>query len=248
MAFRKHKRIWGALIALLVLVPLVAFALVEPKHLSPEARLRTLSIPMYHAIAAGDVTAGTNGVIGITSINGVAAPSITTPSAMQFPSRLSIILLDTVGVNDTLTCASVTVAGRNQFGVSIRETVNTISETRALTSNVFSVVTSITGATCAGASDANDRLRVSVSEFLGSPLRLRAVGDVVSACIVDSSDGTAALEAADPVICYTGAQLNTAGAINLQYHWIDMTDAQLATPAADFDPITITVRPNLPMP
>lgn len=264
MAFRTKKTMWGALIALLLVIPLLAYALVEPKHVGGEIRTMRISIPSVQEPSATEVTEGTNGVVGILDMFttvAVAAPTDTTPNALPYPARLTAMAIDGgAATAAALSCTSVTINGRDQFGTSVSETVgsatNTVGETSAnarTTLRAFSILTSVSAAGCVNGADTGDDVRVAIAPYqIGLPMRLRVIGDVLGACLVDASasDVTMAnvISAADSTLCYTGAQLNTAGAISVQYSVVDMADAQLATVAAEGDAIMITQRPNLPMP
>ena len=102
-----------------------------------------------------------------------------------------------------LTCTSVTVKGKNQFGRLISETISTIAETDPGTrsARVYEEITSITGAGCAIASggDADDKMRIAVSPVVGLPQKIRQASDIISVCLSDES------ATPDTVTCYRGS-------------------------------------------
>jgi len=250
---KTQMRKWGVLVVLLaVLVSGIAAALVEPKHLSLETRVRRVEYPVARP-AATNVDGGTdNIIIGISALgidggfadSGVAIDGGPTtfvnvpdggdagPGTVAYylrppaaPSQLDIILVD-VSANSTLTCASVTITGYNQFGAKVVETVSTVSETVKSTNNAFSQVLSVQMTGCAGGTSAtDDYLRVSGSIRYALPLRARQVGDIVSVCVRDQ----AALDAgASQVICFGGTQLAGYSATDLTYNVVKMDDGDIA--------------------
>jgi len=147
---------------------------------------------------------------GVTFTDGGSRASFTITGTdlapPPYPCKLQVLLKD--GTNDsTLTCSSVTVRGRTQFGSTISDTVSGVTETAANTARVFEVVDSVAAAGCAGAGAATDVLRVACSSVVGLPAKPPAGSDgraaIASACIFDQS-GT------NEANCYRANQL-TAG-------------------------------------
>lgn len=170
-----------------------AFAKVGTRNLEEEIKHEVICMPVP---VTGTSTAGNggDGLIFKTTINAVSAPTSTAasagaPSTFPWPALLTIDLLDSAATSDTLTCTSVIIKGQDQFGTLISETVTTISETAKNTTKVFSSVSSIVGAGCAGASDAGDVLVVYQSPHLGLTRRIAAAADIEAACIADASNG-----------------------------------------------------------
>lgn len=243
---KSAKRMFSGLLLLAVFAgPQPVYAKVGIRNLSDTARMRSFCVPMAPVPTSAVTTNGLNGVVGSTTINSVAAPSITTTAVNPpWPARLTVTLVD-ASANDTLTCASVTIVGTNQFGVAKTETLSTLTETAQTTTNVFATVTSITGATCAGAQDAGDLLHVMVSAYYGLMVPVKAYTDVESVCIVDDSGSDNTLcavsndgSAADVQSAVTASKTNPY--INLGLTMFG--DPSSKTARADDDSVCFRVR------
>lgn len=230
-----------ALLSVALALPAVAV----PTDIPPRPTY-TVSVPGIPLRSTTEVTVGTNGVIARFSAQGAAGtltPNFTTGiSGIVYPSRLQVVMID-VTTNDTLACTSVTILGRDQFGNAVSETVSTVNETAQTTNRAFASVSRISGVACGGGTEAGDYLRISTSFSLALPVKIRSYRDIQSACFVDAS-------ASNDVICYSGADLNTAGAIyttvaitggSVNSYVVDMVDAQLATAMADGDSFTMRI-------
>ena len=202
-----------------------AFALIGNRNLEDELRHESICIP---APLTGTSTAG-NGLDGLifkTTINGISAPTSTAsnagaPSSFPWPAKLAVDLLDSAATADTLTCTSVVIKGKDQFGRSIGEMVSTVSETAQNTSNVFSTVSSVVGAGCAGASDAGDVLVVYQSQEVGLTRKIRAAADLEAVCLADRSDsGTTKCARLD-----NGGSDDISSALELSSNSIDLSVA-----------------------
>lgn len=268
----KRSRLMGLVIMLsMMLVAVMAYALVEPKHVSLELRTAERDISAFPIPSATEVTAGTNNVVAATSslhdagtydggdsgLLGYDAGAKTVTTGLfnpAVPSQLAIVLVDVSG-NSTLTCTSVTITGKNAWGRGAVETVSTVSETVKHTTTAFSSVSQVVQTGCGGgASDTDDYLRVAGSAKLALPIKARQVGDIINVCIEDK----ASLDAGTPQTkCYTGARLSTLGAVSLTYQVVDLLDTDIAaeligagsgTGIVTNDGIHISVRPDPALP
>lgn len=84
----------------------------------------------------------------------------------SLPSPAGVQLAD-ITANDTLTCTSVTLVGKDQFGKPISETVSSVTETAQNTNNVFLTLTAVSAVGCSDGTDAGDSLAVFTSQFIG---------------------------------------------------------------------------------
>ena len=206
----------------LFLVPSIASAKVGFRNLEEDVKHRQICMP---TAPAGTGTHGSAGVIWQGTINAVAAPassadSATAPSTFPWPSRVGLILVD-ASANGTLTCTSVVLVGTDQFGKRVRETVSSITETVSYSTNVFSTISSVTGAGCAGGAEAGDLLVVRQGVHLGLTVKLGAKTDVRAACLTDAS-------ASNAVLC---ARYNNGGTDDLE-SVINMTNFTIDTSVA----------------
>lgn len=229
---------------MLAIVPLTAFALIGPKNVDGQLRVARYVIPRVSIGAAADVTVDTEGVIVSQTIwDGaavIAAPSIVAPNVgtMPYPAKLRVDLVDGGAASGAITCTSVVIRGKDQFGRAINETVSTLTETEQITARVYEQVDYVTFAGCAIASggDTDDLIQVSASYWIGLPRKLRTAADIISMCFSDTS-------ASAVNICYRGAgtvastpvSLDEAGAIDLDDSAVNITDAQLTTVLVDGD-------------
>lgn len=246
------KRLRNPLTLIAVLMSLLfalpAQAKIGFRNLDNEARARRFCVPMAPVPTTAVTTNGLNGVVGATTINSVAAPSLTTTLVNPpHPARLTVSLVD-ASANDTLTCASVVIIGTNQFGKAVRETLTSLTETAQTTVNVFETVSSVTGATCAGAQDAGDLLHVMMSAFWGLTVPIASWSDVERACIIDdsSTDNTLCAVSNDG----TSADIQSAVSVSKTNPYIDLSLTMFGNPAsktarADDDTVCLTIRSSL---
>jgi len=186
-----RKFIFVTILAVLFLVPSLASALIGTRNLEEDIKLQQICMQVP---AQGNQANGTDGVVFRTTTNSVAAPtsaagSATAPSTFSWPAKLNVVLVDGgTATTNLLTCTSVVITGKNQFGVFVSETVSTITETAQATTAVFGVVDSVLGAGCAEGADDADVLVIRQSLELGLPVKIARASDIESACIADLSD------------------------------------------------------------
>lgn len=239
-----RKLIYIALLLGAVLSPASSFALVGSRNLAPDVRARHVCLTGLAVRSASDTAEGINGVISSTTINSVAAPTDSTIATMSYPAKLAIILDDDASTADTLTCTSVTLVGRDQWGKQQTETVSTISETAATSANVYSVLESFTGAGCAGASEAGDVIVIYESQEIGIGLDIRSYLDIESACLIDASDSN------NQKCAYPsdGTSADLESAVDTSANSIDISTAMFGASskvaAADGDSVCFTIRPS----
>ena len=180
----KHKLPWILLIAIAMM------GLITPKNVSPELRTRAHIIPGFVVFDATSVTGGSDGVVFATTINGVTAPTTTSPASLPYAVRLDIRLVDgAAATGPALTCDSVALIGTNAIGLNVSETVSTITESESLTVNSYESLSSIIGANCLNGADAGDVIRVGVSDHVSLELPLNTTADIVSVCSKDLATG-----------------------------------------------------------
>lgn len=258
MAFRKHKPLWLLLLLAMLGAPMVAFALIGPKNVEPEMRVFTRVVPNFVVSASTDTSTGTAGVIGVISVYGagavIEAPSASTPElgAFPYPTKVIVVLVDGGAGSGAITCTSLLIRGRNQFGQLTSETLTTLTETEQTSARVYSEILGVTAAGCAIASggDTSDYLHIRTSSWVGLPGRIRSASDINTMCLNDVS------ATPDTVICYRGSgtittsqeSLDEAGAVDVDDNAVDVSDATLDTPAATLDGITLTVFSPVPLP
>lgn len=232
----------GALIAAALLFAPSAIALLGPKHMDGQLRVANYTIAKV-VIPTTGVTVASGGVIVASTIyDGAAAADVslgtTVIAALPYPSKLRVGLIDGGAASGALTCTSVAIRGKNQFGQVVSETVSTITETAQLTARVYETVDSIVSTGCAIASggDTSDVLQVTGSAVIGLPRKLRVAADIISMCVTDVSASSA-------VICMRGSgtmagspvSLDEAGAIDIDDSAVDIADAQNLPVVADAD-------------
>lgn len=263
--FTKKKIISLAVLGL-ALLPLAAFADVVPKHLSLEIRRFVDGLSRIGIPNTTEVTVGTNGVVaapssahdaGFVSDAGLsptdasigldaqaydaASHTVTaaTISAVPVPSALEVVLIDGSS-NDTLTCDSVRIDGYDAWGFKTGETVTSVSESAKYTNTAFAEVTSVVGSGCTtGTNSAADALRVGASLKVALPVKIRQPGDIEAICIDDASGD---------LNCFTGLQVDTYDALEMDYFTVDLgdddIDTAVGTSVASGDGLYIRVRPS----
>lgn len=218
------------------------------------AYLRTpyVEYPLYVLdVASGnttDMTAGTDGVLAVTTINAVAAPTITSFKPTPYPCKVDIAIKEATA-GGTLACTGdVVLVGYDQFGNRKTETITTdlaeVQTSIVTSSRVYGRLESFATSGCSGGAEANDRIRISCSHWVGLPMPVESVSGVLAVCAYDQTGPSTA--------CYTSTDLMTGETD------IDITDGDYAvngdgligeTPAswggtlADGDRIQIRVRP-----
>lgn len=240
-----------ALVALLVL-PSSAFALVGPKHVDGQLRVSDYTISNV-IIPTTATSTDTGGVLlnqqlwltGTIQSRTIRAPNIGT---IPYPTRLKIDLVDG-GAGGTLLC-TLTIVGKNQFGVMQRETY-AATETEGFSAYVYEQLDSIAISGCTGPADATDFAHVTTSRWVGLPRKLRVAGDIISMCFDDTSASAAR-------ICYRGSgtvsgtrvSLDEAGAVSVPLSAVNIADSDLTTVLVNGDrALTFRIRafdpPNL---
>lgn len=237
------QRLAFLVLALVVLLPVKASALIGSRNLAPDVRARTVCLGEHAVRAATDISEGINGVLSAATINATAAPTDTVIATMRHPAKLMVILDDDTNSADTLTCTSVALVGRDMWGKKVSETVSTITETASESSYVYSVLESVTGAGCAGANDANDVLVIYEGQEIGIGLDVDHYTDVESACLVDASDSNN-VKCAYP---NDASAADIESAVDTSANTIDLSVAMFGASskvaAADGDTVCFRVRP-----
>ena len=211
--------------------PEAVFAAV--RGLQPSVRTQTVTYAIT-VPSATEVTEGTNGVISaITIWDGAAAtsPTDSTVAVMPYPGKVGVKLIDGGAASGALTCTSVVITGKDQYGNSISDTISTITETSQNSAKVFSEISSVASSGCAIASsgDTSDILRVAIDQVVGLPFDIRTYDNVLSICVYDSS--------ATDTICM--AKSSMSAATDVTYDAVDISGIFTAA-QADF--VEIRVR------
>lgn len=213
----------SAIVALIVAAMVVVLVLWQPladaaggylhwKDLAPSVRTRVVSIAPIGTFGPGSgTTIGAGGVLSAQGIQDGTTPGplIQTSSISTFawPQKLAVDLID--GGGGTLTCASVTIHGRDQWGVPKVETLTSVTETAVYTNTVFESVSRVVGTTCIDSdhnAGATDVLTVQAPmRYLGLRMPFTDENDFISVCATDNSGNT--------VLC---AELNDGGAADVQ--------------------------------
>lgn len=199
---------------------------------SVESYLRTKQTVFQTSLTvAGDVTAGTNGVLGITTANAVTSYSLSAFSPPVSPCKVNLIFIDDATTPNTLGACNFTLVGLDQYGKPVRETVSSVGETAVQSERVYEKVTSVQStSSCTAGGDAADYFRVACSDEYGVGMPISDEPQV-TLCIYDDS--------ADDIICYESGDSNFDGAVDIDDDAIDIGD--LFTLAAD-DVVYIRVR------
>lgn len=254
---RRNKKLGLLALGLAALVAVPAYALIGPKNVDGQLRVASYVIPRV-VIPTTGVTVATGGVILASTIwDGAAAANVSvnalTIAALPYPSKLRVGLLDGGAGSGDLTCTSVAIRGKNQFGQDVSETVSTITETAQLTARVYETVDSIVSAGCAIASggDTSDVLQVTGSAVVGLPRKLRVAADIISMSVYDVSATATITMRGSGTMAGAAVSLNEAGAIDIDDSAVDIADAQnLPVVANDDLGLTFRIRafdpPNTP--
>lgn len=184
------KTIFKLLTLLLaLLVPSLSFALEGDDNVEPNLRRKQFCFRYGATVTGGSPSAdpGTAGVLATQALNsGPASYTLTTFNVMPYMARVGVALND-VNANDTLTCTSVQITGRDQFGQVRQETLSTITETVRYSTYVYSTLTSVVATTCSDSTDATDTLMLFASQYAGVGANIKRTRDVESLCMYDSS-------------------------------------------------------------
>lgn len=216
------KTIFKLLALLLALVvPVEAFALEGDDNVEPTIRRRQFCFqynPTVTGISSPSADPGTANVLQTQALNsGPATYTLTSLHVMPYPARVGFSLND-VNNNDTLTCASIQISGRDQFGVQRTETLSTITETVRYSTYVYATVTRVVATTCSDSTDATDTLSIFTSQYVGLQTNVKRTRDVESACMADQN-------ATNALRCALASTLLTA--VNIANDTIDISTANL---------------------
>jgi hypothetical protein len=199
-------------------------------NLSAAERTRTLDVscPAVASLAETAVTEGTAGVIDVLTVNGVTVATSTAPlMRLPYAAKLKLKMVDSDNDNaNVLRCSAIVLRGRNQFGTLITETVALPNETEVKTTKVYEQLFSYSASGCANGADAEDAIRIRVSNEVGLPARVSTEDAIISACIVD---GTVTL-------CHVAADFDT----DLDVESIDFDGVGVTLAAGDR--MTLRVR------
>src|SRR3990167_9979071 len=211
------------LLLLLVLAPSLGYAKIGSRNLEEEQKLKK-SCFMSANTGSPSYAASTPGALGIVyeaALNGVTAFDDSDDIAgFPHPARLAVYLTDN-GTGNALSCASVTLVGRDQFGNKISEILSTSTGTAAsVTENatnegdagtaadgcasdyqsgasrncsrkVFSRLTRVIASACAEANHADDGLVIKMSRVVGLGSKINSAQDVEFACMISAIDAGA---------------------------------------------------------
>jgi hypothetical protein len=234
-----------------------AFAKVGPGSLEDQLSFRRFCVSDVPVTAAGDTTTGINGVVVSVSANVGHHTRTSTIGTLPIPAKLSYALVDG-GTNATLTCTSLTIEGRDQFGRKAAHVDSTVTESVETTEVVFGEVTAVRVSGCdLAVHDAADIFRVYISRQIGLGGTV-PLAQIRSACIVDAStsndvkcaainDGTAAdiQSALDLSLC-TSASGTSANFGNACAYALDTSVAMFGVGAkvalADGDSLCWTIK------
>lgn len=182
-------------------------------NVATDLRTRSYHLGAIMVPAAGDVTAGIDGVVGkgdlySSNVGRVVITQTSSIAAFPYPAKLKLVLIDGGAASPALTCTSITLRGFDQFGNSISETVSSISETAKLSAKVYESLTSFTTAGCDIATgstngDTSDDLQIAVSATIGLPFDIRSVDAIKAVCITESY-------AAGETQCWRGGSSDSA--------------------------------------
>ncbi len=202
-------RLGGALVCLAVALMMVAIAIWTPfanaaggylhwKDLSPDVRTRAVTVSIGTFGPGTTTSIGLAGVVSAQALSDGTTPGplIQTSSIATFawPQKLYVDLID--GGGGTLTCASVAIHGRDQFGTPVVETITSQTETGQYTDTVFESVSRVVGTTCVDSdhnAGATDVLTVQAPmRYLGLRTPFVSEEDFISVCLTDNSGNTVA--------------------------------------------------------
>src|SRR5688572_13079073 len=92
----------------------------------PVLRTKMIEVPLYvldNGSNTTDTTAGREGVLATTTLNGVTSITMTTFEPPPYPCKIELVAKEATA-GGTLTCTGdVTISGRNQFGTFVTETI-----------------------------------------------------------------------------------------------------------------------------
>lgn len=256
MAFRKNRGFWGLFVALLVIIPLTAYALIGPRELGGQLLVETYIIPQVVIPTTGTST-DVEGVIATLPLfsGGVVLATYTETEpdlgTLPYPAKLRVDVVDGGAGSGAITCTSISLFGKNQFGEYTFDVLTTITETEQVTSNVYEELERVVSAGCAIASggDTSDIIQITMTGQVGLPRKIRSGGDIISMCFDDASDSSNRK-------CYRGSgtitgareSLVEAGAVDVDDSAVDITDATLDAALVDGDrDVTFRIRQVQPI-
>ena len=184
------------------------------RDLNAPVSTRVLNVALGTFGTGTGVTIGSGGVLSAQTLETYCdttncGPYVQTSSISTFawPQKLFVRLIDG-GAGDTLTCASATIHGVDQWGIPKVEVVLTITETGEYTNTVFESVSRVVGTGCgeSGGITGTDVLTVQAPmTYLGLRIPFSSEADIISACLTDDSGNT--------VLC---AEKNDGGSADIQ--------------------------------
>lgn len=233
----------------LTLSPVSALAIpgagIGTRNVNNELRTRTLVIPNIQVVDAGDVTVGKDGVGAILNptINTHVLTS-TSIGALPYPAKLNVIAIDVGADNgNAVTCTSVVIKGRDQYGRTISETVSSVNETAQKTTNVFESISAVTSVCVNGGGASGDIVKVSTSLEVGLGFDIRNVDAIIALCVVNAGADYTCLKggATDSAIVFDNA--GSGNRVNLLSDSINL--ASLTTNTVDDDD-SVVIRYRAP--
>lgn len=231
----------------LTLSPVSALAIpgagIGTRNVNNELRTRTLVIPGIRPTAAGDVTIGKDGVVALAdpTINTHVLTS-TSWSAMPYAAKLNVGALDVGSDNgNAITCTSVVIKGRDQYGRVISETITSITETAQKTTKVFESISAVTSVCVNGGGASGDLVKISASLEVGLGFDIRDVSSIISLCVVNTGTDYTCLKggATDSAIVFDNA--GSGNRVNLLDDTINLLSLTTNT-VDDGDAVVIRYR------
>lgn len=215
-----------ALVAVFIVtgVPTLASAKIKPHNLGSGLDVITYTVPFI--VPTGD-NVGVDGILVHHNYGSVEFAWTSSIGAMPYPAKLYAAVQDDTA--DSTPICAVTIVGKNQFGRVVSETISAINEhTERLTTNVYESVSSFSGS-CSGYENANDDIRLRMSGFVGLPIDIVKVDQILSVVHRNATSVWAHSGAATDVAPSTaGGRFDNAGAssrVNLRYNWLDLETA-----------------------
>lgn len=188
-------------------VAAVALAGVSSKNLARTERTHAfagVAGPLTMTSTLADV-ASKIGTLGIVWTSGniagdTQATATSTLGGIPAPARLYVAFADG-GSASTPSCSTMVLAGRDQFGRDVYETLSDVNETPQYTAYVYEELEYLKVTGCAS-HDLSDRVVVTVSKYLGLQRDLSDETQVISFCI--RTPGSAITQ------CRSGQALNAS--------------------------------------
>lgn len=193
-------------------------------------RTKEITFHLNPTHATNDVTAGTDGVLAVTTANAVTSYTLTAFSPPVSPCKVNLLFIDDATTPNTLGACAFTIVGYDQYGNAVSETTASVGESNVESARVYEKLTRVTATGCTAGGDATDYFRIACSDEYGVGMPISDPDQVV-ACVYDGTN----------TICRESGDTGFDAAVDTDDDSIDIESINGIT-ITDGDAVMIRVR------